>query len=288
MTAPNHVIGGFVFTGIISSFVDINILSSPTYIITIIIASMLPDIDHTRSLVGKLFYPLSHYISRHYGHRTITHSLAALLVVFLLSRLLELLFFDSIEFAFIFTLAYLSHLIFDMMTLQGVPLFYPFKRNACVLPANPSYRLRVNDLSQEAAVFSLFTVCSLFLTPLFAQGFWTTYNKTFSTIDHLCREYKQSDQMIYAMILSKNGTTYFQHEGLVLECDGSKAILYNTDMKGLNPTFTEVPQKYESIQEVSFDKIEGLSFSITTVPDTTASEIHPYKDAYLNIFRTND
>jgi inner membrane protein len=37
----------------------------------------------------------------------------------------------------LFYFSVLSHLIFDMVTLAGIPLFYPFYKNPCVLPANP-------------------------------------------------------------------------------------------------------------------------------------------------------
>ena len=73
MTAPNHIVGGFCFTGVFASIGGINILQDYRLIPIILFASLLPDIDHTKSVIGKLFFPLARAINRKYGHRTITH-----------------------------------------------------------------------------------------------------------------------------------------------------------------------------------------------------------------------
>jgi len=78
MTAPNHIVGGFTFTGIFAAIGGINILQDYRLIPIILFASLLPDIDHTKSIIGKLFFPLARAINRKYGHRTITHSVIVL------------------------------------------------------------------------------------------------------------------------------------------------------------------------------------------------------------------
>jgi len=47
MTAPNHLVGGFTFTGIFGSLLGINILSDQRLLPIILVACLLPDIDHT-------------------------------------------------------------------------------------------------------------------------------------------------------------------------------------------------------------------------------------------------
>ena len=141
MTLPNHIVGGLTFTGIFAALTDVNILEKPSYIIVVIIASMLPDIDHTKSLIGKIFFPISKYLNRNYGHRTLTHTLLFLILGTVITGILERNFTGDTTYSKLFFFGYLSHLIFDMMTVQGVPLFYPFSRNPCVLPGNPDIRL---------------------------------------------------------------------------------------------------------------------------------------------------
>ena len=166
MTAPNHIIGGYAFTGLFGSFIGVNILSDWKYLIVILLGTLLPDVDHTRSIIGRLMKPISIPISRHYGHRTITHSILFLISSSLVVKGIQVLFFPSVPLFALFFLSMSSHLIFDMMTIQGVPLFYPFKKNPCVIPANPAYRLKTNNLSQEAMVFTFFMISCIFLAPL--------------------------------------------------------------------------------------------------------------------------
>jgi membrane-bound metal-dependent hydrolase YbcI (DUF457 family) len=61
MTAPNHIIGGIVITGLFGSFLNLNILASPIFIASTIFGSLIPDIDYTKSMIGKVFRPISKY-----------------------------------------------------------------------------------------------------------------------------------------------------------------------------------------------------------------------------------
>ncbi|MCB1770817.1 MAG: metal-dependent hydrolase [Candidatus Competibacteraceae bacterium] len=44
----------------------------------IMVASLLPDIDHPPAKIGRLFWFVSVPLERRFGHRTLTHSLVAL------------------------------------------------------------------------------------------------------------------------------------------------------------------------------------------------------------------
>ena len=83
MTAPNHIVGGITLTGICGGFVGINVLESPWYLAMIVFAAQLPDIDHTKSVIGRIpgLTWISYWLNRKYGHRTITHSLIPLSII---------------------------------------------------------------------------------------------------------------------------------------------------------------------------------------------------------------
>jgi inner membrane protein len=85
MSGTNHIAGGLLFTGIFASFWNINIFSDAGLLGLTVLGSVLPDIDHTKSPIGKLFWPLSRYLDTRYGHRTITHSLLFLVFISLFS-----------------------------------------------------------------------------------------------------------------------------------------------------------------------------------------------------------
>src|SRR5215210_3117186 len=154
MSGPNHVVGGIVFTVIYLSMFDTNILSKPLYLGMTAFFAVLADVDHTRTPIGKLFYPIAKYLDKKHGHRTLTHSLIFYFVGILTVGLIEVLLNNKTGVYFqIFIWSYGSHLIFDMLTKQGVPLLYPFKKNPCVMPANPDFRFRSSDIKTEAMLF---------------------------------------------------------------------------------------------------------------------------------------
>lgn len=205
MSGPNHIIGGIVFTGIYMSMFDKNIFSQPHFLFFTAFFSVLPDIDHTKSNIGKVFYPIAKYLDRKYGHRTITHSLACYIALALLVALTETVTSPSGggQVGALFIWSYGSHLIFDMMTLQGVPLFYPFKKNPCVIPGNPSFRFRSSDLKTEMIIFGIFIALGFSCLNLFRYGFWNTYNRTFNTIKHVFAEsmiYEKALQVRYDLV----------------------------------------------------------------------------------------
>ena len=226
MRFANHVTGGFVFTGTMCSLFDINILSSPILLTTCIVGSILPDIDHTRSLIGKVFYPLSRWISRRWGHRTITHSLLFLIFTIATTRFIEE-FLNVPHLSIVSTFSIISHLILDMITVQGIPLFYPFFKNPCVIPANPAYRLRSDNLKAEGVVLFAFACLSWTITPLFEDGFWRTYNTSFNDIVHLNRENQKSKNNIQCYVRWWEGDVLRDTEGIVVASDNNEIVIWD-------------------------------------------------------------
>lgn len=78
-------------------------------------SALLPDIDCPDSTVGKLVKPLSWLITRILGHRTVFHSLWIPLA----------LYFLPAPYNLPVTLGYLSHLLLDMLTPEGIIPLWP-------------------------------------------------------------------------------------------------------------------------------------------------------------------
>jgi inner membrane protein len=115
-----------------------------------IVAAWLPDVDNPRSTLGnglsRLKNPVLNLLSRPLswalrtasfvlvrtvGHRTMTHSLAGVL----LFSLLVLLFlgrFPNLSLAFI--AGYASHVLADALNTRGVPLLWPMGKPFRLLP----------------------------------------------------------------------------------------------------------------------------------------------------------
>lgn len=227
MSGPNHIVGGVVFTGLYLSMWDKNIYGQPHFLFFTAFFAVLPDIDHTRSLIGKSFYPVAKWLDRKFGHRTITHSLLCYIALGIIIGVIERTWLNSTDITKIFFWAYGSHLIFDMLTLQGIPLFYPFKNNPCVLPGNPKMRFRSSDIKAESVVFVLFVTFAFLSKDLFANGFWNTYNTNFGTVKHLHNEQLLSDNLIEVDYKFTAEGKDFEGYGILISSIESKAIIFN-------------------------------------------------------------
>ncbi|MVM42249.1 hypothetical protein GO730_38785 [Spirosoma sp. HMF3257] len=97
MQSFNHVSGGFAFTGIFASFADVNVFERFDTMAVVWIAAVLPDIDHTKSLIGKGSLGLASWLQRNYGHRTVTHSIFFYLAVVCIAKALIISFMYSLH-----------------------------------------------------------------------------------------------------------------------------------------------------------------------------------------------
>ncbi len=218
-----------MFTGLFGSLMfGINILASPVTIGIAIVASLLPDIDHTRSTIGKIVYPLAKWINRRYGHRTITHGMPCFAVLTILSGAIERTFFGHLEWTAIFALGYFSHLVLDMFTLQGVPLMYPFSRSPWVMIGNPEKRIRTGDYRREAVAFSIFILMGMFLQPLFSKGFWTVWNQNLATLKHVHGEFLNSHDLLKVTYTIAEGTAKRHGSGHVIESKENEAWIIDS------------------------------------------------------------
>jgi len=227
MTLPNHIVGGIVFTGVFGGIAGINILESPGLLIVTVIGATIPDMDLPQTLWGRIFGPVSRTINRRFGHRTITHSLLFMGILGLLTKAVCGFFETEAPYPTVMLLSFFSHILFDMMTVQGVPIFYPYRKNPCVIPADPNMRFNSSNRRSELAIFGFFVASGLFMQPLMSDGFWTTYNRMFGTIHHLQSEFEKSDDLLLAKYKYREASNEYEDSGYVIEAAGDFAILWN-------------------------------------------------------------
>ncbi len=93
--------------------------------------SILPDIDHSKAIINKfLLFPLYWAFK---GHRKITHSLLGFMIMTAFAYFIAHLVNWPIEVGLYFGIGYLSHIILDMLTPSGCPVFYPYKKKCNIL-----------------------------------------------------------------------------------------------------------------------------------------------------------
>lgn len=130
--AFTHIAAGAAAAIGVSTWLGASIEQSVLVIGGGVLGSMLPDIDHPQSAFGRRAQPVSTLISAIFGHRGITHSLGAVLIVSLLAWIAftRLRWHPGYSIPFVIGIAagYLSHLVGDWFTNSGVPLLWPSKR----------------------------------------------------------------------------------------------------------------------------------------------------------------
>jgi inner membrane protein len=98
--------------------------TDPVYLGLAVTGSLLPDVDHPKSWIGRRMRPVSTAIAKMLGHRGATHS--ALAVCGLVALLLHEGYRQGLVAAL--ALGYLSHLAADMLTPRGLPLAWPLRK----------------------------------------------------------------------------------------------------------------------------------------------------------------
>lgn len=120
MTGKTHLIGGVTAGVAVQYFSDYHSIDL-LFLGACTVGSLLPDICHGGSKVGRKLPIISHAVRLIFGHRTVTHSL---LFVIALGALLSLTAVSvSITYGIIIGIA--SHLLLDAATVRGIELLWP-------------------------------------------------------------------------------------------------------------------------------------------------------------------
>lgn len=150
MKGKTHVIGGLTAGLSVAYFTytDPIILVSAS-----VVGSLIPDICHSGSRLGKNLPILSRLINFVFGHRSFTHSL----VFLILTAFLVDYFFPNDALKIGLLAGMISHYILDMGTKSGIQLFFPidFKVKFPITTRTGSHA--------EKLIFSLLWLVSLYL-----------------------------------------------------------------------------------------------------------------------------
>jgi len=120
MMFRTHLVFGFLFGLLVSSI--FNVGNIYLFMLFVLFAAGLPDIDHPKSKYGRRLGIISKAINLVAGHRGIFHSL-----LFALLFGIAFWYFNKTAGLGIF-IGYLSHLIGDGFSREGVNLLYPFSK----------------------------------------------------------------------------------------------------------------------------------------------------------------
>lgn len=151
MVKETHTKGSYVFALIVLPFLNNTFLNEydfiykwillMIYIYSSYLGCLAPDIDMKGSYISKRHPKIYKMLGSKFKHRGFTHSLLFISCLMYLSDLLTKYTNNNIVFLCLcsgFLVGYISHLCLDLLTKEGIEVFYPISINFSLLPIRTS------------------------------------------------------------------------------------------------------------------------------------------------------
>jgi inner membrane protein len=138
------------------------------------IASQFPDLDTSKSTVGRLLFPISRWIEKKTTHRSITHSFLATGIFTLITYPIAFVGYANLWQALV--LGYFLGWFADVFTKSGVAAFYPSIARL-VIPGNPRLRLGTRSNAEWFLLFLLIAIAILSINLNSAGGLMRGLNQ---------------------------------------------------------------------------------------------------------------
>ena len=177
--------------------------------VAVAIASILPDVDSGGSRAGRLCPLFTRYLERKVGHRTLTHSLFLMAILFLVLLVPVL---NGCEPAACFLVGYAAHPFLDTCTRGGVRLFFPFSRVRCVFPFDGSapYSFRIESGSTlDTALGILLSLACIPALYIAGVGYERFIRLTQHSVESAVRDYEafSPSAAVYVALRARGGLT---------------------------------------------------------------------------------
>ncbi len=165
MTFITHCLGGATAIALLDTIIP-SFTADKTMFIIGTLSATLPDVDYSRSFVGRILYPVARFVESHVGHRTATHSFViAILFSALAGWLLSFFLGDSLLlWAVVVFGGYVSHIVLDWFTREGAQSYWP-STVWCVMPKNRSWRIRTGSAGEMIFVVMLLVFFAVTFQP---------------------------------------------------------------------------------------------------------------------------
>lgn len=157
MTKETHSKGGYIVGLLILPYIYDNFLNhyNLSYRIVLLFiygyfthfGALLSDIDMRGSHISKRFPLIYKIFGKRFRHRGFTHSLIFIGLIALIGEFVTTSSNDNVVFTCIFSgilAGVISHICLDLITKEGVEIFYPVEINFSILPIKTSSKTERN------------------------------------------------------------------------------------------------------------------------------------------------
>ena len=174
MTKETHSKGGYIIGLLLLPYIyktfllDYNL----TYRIVLLFiyayfthfGALISDIDMKGSYISKRFPIIHKLFGKRFRHRGFTHSLLFVGIIAFIGNTITISSNDNIVFTCIFSgilAGVISHILLDIITKEGVELFYPVEINFSILPIKTSSKTEKN-CNKFLSLVVVFLICYRF------------------------------------------------------------------------------------------------------------------------------
>jgi membrane-bound metal-dependent hydrolase YbcI (DUF457 family) len=236
MTLITHVLGGVCSVALLDTFLP-NFTPDKLAYITGAVVATLPDIDYSRSFVGRIFYPIARSLESSSGHRTMTHSfLFGALIALILGSLIAFIIQESyIRWIVLIFVPYCSHFILDWFTKQGAQSYWP-AQVWCVIPSKRSSRISTGKKGEIIVFLLLSSLFTVSFTPSREMvSIW--FRSSFITQkDHEFKRYEVKREMV-THGYSKEELLKLKDDG-ILSSSEYQSMIYELNQIDINESIT--------------------------------------------------
>lgn len=263
MNFVNHIAFGLFSANTALSLSNAEITNDIASIGVCVLSSIIPDIDHPNSLIGKITYPISKFIYSRFGHRTLTHSLFFVSLTVVSFFLFENLIFSKIRYSAIYAISIFSHVLLDMLTTDGVEVMFPFSKTRYLLFLNPRYRLKGGNVKHESGVLISIVIISILCLPLYKVGRSKLLSNNLNTITNVYEAFNESNNLLIVEYEIRQGGKFLNGNALVIDANPQKLVIFDrefiivdsaTKINKLIPTHKDHPleRKKERFKNMNF------------------------------------
>ncbi len=186
MMSWTHMVVSAIATSLILETAD------PVTLTVGAIAGLLPDVDISTSIAGRVLPWLSNWLERRFPHRSCTHSFVASTVVGVFAYGSTLLTERNfLQVAHALTIGYFFGWLLDMFTKTGVEMFWPAtERYVC--PGNRKFRIKTGSSVEYTLLILLIAIALLVFNINASGGLMRQFNRLIALPSGVEELYNQS------------------------------------------------------------------------------------------------
>ena len=225
--------------------------ANPAILTISVIAGLLPDIDVSTSIAGRIFPWVANYLEKRFSHRSCTHSIVASAVVAGFAYgcvfLLKGKFFGV---ASAITIGYFFGWFLDCFSKAGVEMFWP-STDRYVCPGNRTLRIKTGSPAENVLLVFLVAIAILSFNINANGGIMNQFNRLMATPSGVTEVYDKSGST-HLIMAHLEGVRSSDREPIsgdftIIESKGQDFIVQSTDGKmyktGIDPE-SQIIAKY--------------------------------------------